>query len=129
MKTLLDYADMADNFNLDYLGGDPPPRVNEQTAWRCRICHREFDRSYRQLRRRRIESKPGCRCGGKQALKAHDYREMAQRLGIYWVGPHLPPTSRNKTGWKSGDLIFRASYRDLSQTIPSRLSQFFLDID
>lgn len=129
MKTSLDYAEIGDYFRLDYLGGDPPPKVDERTLWRCRVCHREFERSYRQLRRRRKEGLAGCRCGGRQALKVEDYKRLAQRLGISWAGPHLPQTSREKTYWKSGERMFKASYRELAHTIPSRLRQFLLDLD
>lgn len=127
--TKLDYDDMGDYFHLDYLGVDPPPLSHARVLWRCRRCHRVFERSYRQLRRRKTEGRPGCRCGGRQALKVEDYRRLATRLGITWIGSHLPPTSRARTEWKSSQGILRASYRELSQAVPSRLSQFFPDID
>lgn len=125
MKSVNDYHDLGSYFALDYLGPEPPPLTTVPVSWRCQNCNRTFDRSYRQLRRRKSQGMHGCKCQGRQALKPYDYKRLAASLGISWLGPYVPPTTRSRTRWKSGDKIFAASYRDLFRGVPERLQEYF----
>jgi hypothetical protein len=128
-KTQDDYNMLADDFDLVYLGPGDPPGVSQRVPWRCNNCYREFERSYRQLRRRQVEGKPGCRCHGKQALKRSHYESLAKRLGLIWSDNHLPPTTRSETTWYWPDhnRTFRATYHQIREGIPPSLSHDILD--
>lgn len=122
-KTLDDYQRLGELTGL-MLVSLPPKSVLLPAEWQCTLCGRTHLRSYSKLK----YAERGCRCQGEVGKSADDYRSLAQRLGLKWIGRQIPQTVQHTTPWAAfnGDL-FEASYHELGYAlthIPSRLYDY-----
>lgn len=119
-KTPEQYLDLAKEKGFDLMGAYPA-NTHEKTRWRCLVCHRDYDRSYKQIGAIR-----GCRCQGVTAIRAEHYKLLAEALGIEWLGSSLPKRTTTSTTWRgySGQ-TFNATYAELRRPhIPLRYHQY-----
>lgn len=120
-KTIDDYHQLAQSKNLEFTGGQEPPNTLCPTFWTCKRCRRLIKKSYHSVK----YDKNSCRCFSSLHLKERDYKQLASKLKLEWVGPHLPKNTKTYTSWKtSWGAKFVASYYELAYRIKSELQPF-----
>ena len=114
-KTELDYQEMARMRNIEWLG-PLPKNVASKTWWKCQKGHR-WKMTYHAL-----DNDQGCPQCGKLSAAAklrkneEDYVDLAQRLGLEWIGKKLPAGVVAKTRWRcQKGHEFITSYHNLDQ--------------
>lgn len=95
---IADYERCAEAKNLDWLGSKLPVTSNNITTWRCRQCGHVFNSNYQYIAR---GTRPCAKCRAAQRrLSADDYRSLAERHGLKWIGETLPTGHEIRTEWR-----------------------------
>ncbi len=91
-KTAKDYQALAKSRGYRWVG-PMAPNVSAPTGWQCARKH-HWRAPYRHL-----QQGSGCpTCGGNAPRTPADYRALAKKRGLRWLGPEAPNTS-TPTGW------------------------------
>lgn len=101
---------------IEFIGESVPQTVFDSTTWRCLHCGVVMKKTYRAV----DLSSHGCLCYTDATLKEVNYRELAARYGIEWVGgEYFPHSTKTKTNWRTpAGVTFEASYHELAYTKP-----------
>lgn len=110
-----DYIKAGAEKGLEYIGGRTPSSVFEVTQWRCLNCGEEVEKSIRAVKYGEV----GHTCQNRVSLKPEDYNDLANRLGIKWVGStysnRVPRNTKTPTLWMGvNDQIVEATYQQLA---------------
>lgn len=89
-KTPADYHILAEKRGMRWLGPEVP-NVDTKTGWECEKGH------YREARYNDIKQGRGCPTCAKKTPS--DYRALAEKRSIHWLGPEVSSVVI-KTGWK-----------------------------
>ncbi len=106
-----DYVALGKSVGLELIGS-PPQSVKMQTTWKCVHCGREHYKSFRALKMR----PNGCACQNRLTHHISDYKAVAERLGIEWVGKNQPRNSKEPTLWRNPrtGAVVEAAYKELA---------------
>ncbi len=97
-KSAKHYRKLAERKGISWKGVHVPNRTTDPTLWRCENGH-TFSASYNQLDRKKHTTN-GCKYCSRKAQKTDaDYRDLAKKKGLEWLGPH-PGSVHNPTKWK-----------------------------
>jgi hypothetical protein len=93
-KTAADYHALAKLSNFRWLGSTVPAVTDTKTRWACSRGH-TWASSYHNL-----SLTKGCPiCLGKRRKTDRDYRALARRRGLKWLGQTAPSNVGTKTRW------------------------------
>ena len=124
--TTQDYIDTALEKGLTFTGKTAPYSVYDKTWWVCNNpgCRKEHYKTYRAVYLKDV----GCICQTKMTLSDDNYRELAEKLGIEWVGAR-PPNVATSTEWKTkSGKILSMPYSKLAYR-PSKKTLTLLEIE
>lgn len=126
-KTRDNYVEMGliQNPPQTFIGdddGNAPRSVYETTRWKCTRCGRDNKFNYHKLQ----QGETRCRCAGVRSKSEQDYLELAEKLGIKWIGQSLPLTTTTETEWKAANgETFTADYNSLIRSkVPVKLREY-----
>ena len=104
-----DYQALAQSKNFIFLG--PMPKgIHAKTKWRCPKGH-IIEKSYVTMRN-------GCDyCAGLAPLTAGDYALLAEKAGLFWLGP-MPANTNIPTNWQcQKGHVFERSWQGMKRVI------------
>lgn len=105
-----DYRRLAEQSDLEWVGGFLPDTVLDLTEWRCPRGHVFGMRAANVYMGHRCPH-----CSYRKRKAQVDYMTLAKRHGVEWVGDDLPRDVRQRTMWRMPDgKIVRLSYRVLA---------------
>jgi hypothetical protein len=112
--------------------GATPESIRAPGRWRCIYCR---DISEKTLRAVRV-AQYGCPCQKPEALSYDRYPDLAERLGIEWVGTFKPRNIKTPTQWKNtsnGAIVqvtyYQLAYHHIREDIKTALGIFdYLDL-
>jgi len=110
---LPEYRRLAEKKELIFLDGVTPTYTTDSVRWKCKRCGRIILKSYANTKRN-----PPCICYSK-TLSENDYLNLAEQLGLKWVGETLPKTNKDETMWFSHKTStnFKAAYYDMAYSV------------
>lgn len=120
-----EYQALAAENELEFIAAAPPVMTRLSTRWKCLRCGRILRKSYDVIRHK--QSAPClCRVQGK-TNGPEKYKELADRLGIQWIGETPPQNIKAMTRWFNphDEITFEAPYVSLAYSIiPERYAQY-----
>lgn len=110
----IDFQSECESIRRDFgveCTGALPRRVTDKAVWKCPRGH-TWSAEFRHIR-----NGVGCpHCSGQARKTEDDYRQVALRIGVEWIGS-LPTNTREKTVWKCPKgHIWRSNYGSASKS-------------
>ena len=106
------YRTLADQLGYTWLGSELPKNALTKTQWLCPNSH-EREVCYSELKR----GKKCALCVGNVRKIPADYRTLAQKLGIRWLGPEAKNSSKY-TNWECpNDHVWSAPYASIQRSL------------